>query len=823
ADGQTTGTLTVPAGNGEDAYKDGSELTATITGVNGPGFEKLEVGNSSATATVVDTTTVATVSLSGSVQDEGPSAQYIFTATLSHASQGVTTITTDQGLITIADGQTTGTLVIPAGNGEEVYKDGSELTATITGVNGPGFEKLEVKDGSGSATSTAVDTLNVTNVSITAIATKTSVIDVTNVDKTGSFTVIATGNTGQDAKISKVTGTSHDGFGVQGSTSGSGDSTELGYGSPDGKSKISEKIAVVFNNEVKTFDVQFAWRANSESAKVEFFDAKGVSVGYAIVSGGGSNTQALVTYYDANGKVTKTAKAPGGSDKVDLAYTFEPGSGLTFVKAEFSAVGRDDDYLIHSIKYKEVVDAGVGSISGKTDVMFEINTSNPPDASKYDFINTFPVAKVEIGGKIYEVTLDINGHGTVSVTTDGSSDLTAKVISVDGNFERVDLPSDLTLTVDRTRLEAVDDNIITNIASSEIKVDSAVLKANDILGGTGETADKTIATGWTAVGSEFMGTVTHKPFTGNNNSSLTISRSDFINVAEENTAHIIVDGLLRKSNDHNARDEDWITVTLKKGEIVTLTHGEDNISMYYRMGSDNTTSGMNGIIDGGSFKAESDGSYQIYLKNPNTENSKEYELTLDIDYSGVAQNAMPDVNDSYTLNGNGNSDSADIHLSYQAGNILTGTDGNDTLLAGTGDDTLYAGKGNDVLVGGKGNDSLLGGDDDDVFLWLQGDQGTTKVPAADVVKNFGNGNDKLDLSDLLQGEKASTIENFLKITTVKNESTLQVSSEGKLNTTGGLANADVTIKLEGVNWANTTINSLVSGADPTIKIDHSNS
>ncbi|PSS44312.1 immunoglobulin-like domain-containing protein, partial [Pseudomonas sp. BBP2017] len=132
--------------NGEDVYKDGSALTATITGVNGPGFEKLEVGNSSATSTVVDTTTVATVSLTGSVQDEGPSAQYIFTATLSHASQGVTTITTDQGLITIADGQTTGTLTVPAGNGEDAYKDGTELTATITGVNGPGFEKLEVKD-----------------------------------------------------------------------------------------------------------------------------------------------------------------------------------------------------------------------------------------------------------------------------------------------------------------------------------------------------------------------------------------------------------------------------------------------------------------------------------------------------------------------------------------------------------------------------------------------------------------------------------------------------------------------------------------------------
>ncbi|MCV9922014.1 type I secretion C-terminal target domain-containing protein [Pseudomonas sp. BT-42-2] len=83
--------------------------------------------------------------------------------------------------------------------------------------------------------------------------------------------------------------------------------------------------------------------------------------------------------------------------------------------------------------------------------------------------------------------------------------------------------------------------------------------------------------------------------------------------------------------------------------------------------------------------------------------------------------------------------------------------------------------------------------------------------------------DRLDLSDLLQAERGTTIDNYLKITTVGGESTLQISTEGKLNAAGGLANVDVSIKLEGVNWSNTTINSLISGADPTIKIDNSNS
>jgi len=150
--------------------------------------------------------------------------------------------------------------------------------------------------------------------------------------------------------------------------------------------------------------------------------------------------------------------------------------------------------------------------------------------------------------------------------------------------------------------------------------------------------------------------------------------------------------------------------------------------------------------------------------------------------------------------------------------ILLGGTGNDTLLGGEGNDLLFGGAGNDVLTGGKGNDMLSGGAGADTFVWKAGDIGQ------DVIKDFKlSEGDRLDLTDLLQGERGTTIDNYLKITTVGGESTLQISTEGKLNAAGGLANADVSIKLEGVNWSNTSINSLISGADPTIKIDNNNS
>ena len=166
ADGATTGTLTIASGNGEDVYSDASSLTAHITGVSGGNFEHLVVGSGTATAQVTDTVTPATVDLTASTVTEGAGASYVFTATLSDASQGVTTIHTDQGDISIADGATTGTLTIASGNGEDVYSDASSLTAHITGVSGGNFEHLVV--GSGTATAQVNDTITDATVDLTA-------------------------------------------------------------------------------------------------------------------------------------------------------------------------------------------------------------------------------------------------------------------------------------------------------------------------------------------------------------------------------------------------------------------------------------------------------------------------------------------------------------------------------------------------------------------------------------------------------------------------------------------------------------------------------
>ncbi|MHA6492803.1 beta strand repeat-containing protein [Pseudomonas borbori] len=172
-----------------------------------------------------------------------------------------------------------------------------------------------------------------------------------------------------------------------------------------------------------------------------------------------------------------------------------------------------------------------------------------------------------------------------------------------------------------------------------------------------------------------------------------------------------------------------------------------------------------------------------------------------------------------TLNGG---DGNDNLYGGVGADTLNGGNNNDLLFGGAAADSLIGAAGNDLLFGGQGNDTLTGGTGADRFVWRTGDTGT------DLVKdlNFAQG-DRIDLSDLLQGENAGNILNYLRVDTAT--STLQVSTTGTLNATG--SNVDVSIKLEGSDGvaanlsslgstSSAIVNALIAGADPLVKVDH---
>ncbi|UCR86065.1 retention module-containing protein [Pseudomonas chlororaphis] len=125
---------------------------------------------------------------------------------------------------------------------------------------------------------------------------------------------------------------------------------------------------------------------------------------------------------------------------------------------------------------------------------------------------------------------------------------------------------------------------------------------------------------------------------------------------------------------------------------------------------------------------------------------------------------------------------------------LTGDNNANIITGGLGNDVLNGGGGDDLLIGGLGNNSLTGGSGSDTFQWQQGNSGH------DLITDFTPGIDKLDLSQLLQGENASSasLDDYLHFTVTGSGPSLVTSID--VSAAAG-ATPSQTIDLAGVNLA----------------------
>ncbi|MEG4321850.1 MULTISPECIES: calcium-binding protein [unclassified Microcoleus] len=132
-------------------------------------------------------------------------------------------------------------------------------------------------------------------------------------------------------------------------------------------------------------------------------------------------------------------------------------------------------------------------------------------------------------------------------------------------------------------------------------------------------------------------------------------------------------------------------------------------------------------------------------------------------------------------------------------NVIIGNDGDNKLDGGDGDDTIYGQDGNDNISGGNGNDVLLdildptvtatsaasktdadiltGGAGDDRFVY------TRFNDAGDILTDFGNGNDVLDLRRDLFANTGNLIgdpiaEGYLRLVNVDGSTQVQIDLDG---------------------------------------------
>ncbi|MGY4815818.1 retention module-containing protein [Pseudomonas chlororaphis subsp. piscium] len=334
------------------------------------------------------------------------------------------------------------------------------------------------------------------------------------------------------------------------------------------------------------------------------------------------------------------------------------------------------------------------------------------------------------------LSIATNNGGTLVVKLDtgdytySSQKITSVVLTETVGFTASDNDGDLASSTLVIKVNpnaapvAGDDHIITNILSGTIVVPADALLANDsdANGDPLTAAPTSFDTGWLSPGADFTaGSLQTIGFTGGSNQTLTVARASFNANTVAMTAAVVISGFLGSINNGNGNnDEDVISVNLKQGETLNLDHNltAGRVGMEYAFNGGAYTA----IADGGSFTAGADGTYQIHitnLTNPsggNANGSENYQLTMTVNYAG-GQDSTPDYHGTYTASdSHGGSDSAAVSISYQGGHTLTGTAGDDVLLAGSGDNLINAGDGNDVLIAGSGNNTLHGDAGNDLLF-----------------------------------------------------------------------------------------------------------
>ncbi|MCR5882729.1 hypothetical protein LRS03_07625 [Rhizobacter sp. J219] len=162
--GASSASISVPAPT-DDALIDAGQVSASITGTSGGNFENLSVNNAPATTNITDTVdnTTVTLTATGTVAEGG---NIVYTASLNNAAGSDVTITlSNNAVITILAGASTGSVTVAA-PGDDALVDAGNVSATISTATGGNFEQLTISPAA--AVTTVTDTVDTTTVSLTA-------------------------------------------------------------------------------------------------------------------------------------------------------------------------------------------------------------------------------------------------------------------------------------------------------------------------------------------------------------------------------------------------------------------------------------------------------------------------------------------------------------------------------------------------------------------------------------------------------------------------------------------------------------------------------
>ncbi len=307
--------------------------------------------------------------------------------------------------------------------------------------------------------------------------------------------------------------------------------------------------------------------------------------------------------------------------------------------------------------------------------------------------------------------------------------------------------------------------------------DSFTYTVDDGLGGNDAATVNITVNEVVSADDTFVGTLTVEEFDGQDG----IDTVDY----SAATGRVTVNLLNGTGTHHEAAGDTYANIE----NVIGTNHAQDSL---YGNDADNHLQALDGsdrlygslgadIMDGG---GNTDTVYYSFSHEA---------VTVDLASSGPQVGGYAEGDTLISVEHAYGSNYNDIISGTNGYNRLYGKNGHDSIYGFAGDDRLYGDGGNDMLYGGDGLDDLYGGSGADTFFF----DGVSAFNNIDEVYDFSLAeNDKLDLSDVLQGYDALTdvITDFVQITDDGTDSFVSVDADGGadsfvqiatlLNTTG---------------------------------------
>ncbi|WP_060513217.1 retention module-containing protein, partial [Pseudomonas sp. NBRC 111124] len=199
--GQSSASVVLQTAN--DVYEGATTLSTHILSATGGNFEHLEANPAPALTVVSDSADITTVTLTAtpSVAEGGV---IVYTASLSAAVTGTPVVVTlsNGQTITVAVGQSSGTVSVPVGNDVYLSQGQGQVSTSISGVSGGNFENLVAN--SQPASTTINDIQDVTTVSLCAspsVAEGGQIVYTATLSNPGETAVTVTLSNGQTITI----------------------------------------------------------------------------------------------------------------------------------------------------------------------------------------------------------------------------------------------------------------------------------------------------------------------------------------------------------------------------------------------------------------------------------------------------------------------------------------------------------------------------------------------------------------------------------------------------------------------------------------------